>query len=449
MARFIQVGDYARILPLSGVIGKDIYVITSINQQPSVITITIESLNSSSEFRTLIVGFAGTKIQGSQVENEIIYGTNQEELEQISTIRDIGISERKFRLTGVEPVDINILVQMDDDDLISACKVDRYTNQLCQKDALWKQKISMKYPRAIDFKDRTTNTWKDYYFKLTWISLDQDGVNEAAINGYLDILSWIESLPGNIYPDQNGLKFSARNGHAKVLQWLADRNIHTDNDHPLILAVQSDKVIVLKWYASLSPPHQKYPDQHVINNALLYGRIDILKWVTTLAPPHNIYPNQRGVDGTLINHKIGSSDALEWVSTLPPPHNLLPRRSHLIHPILTGDMNMLKWAASHGIYADPGLITQATRGDHYDVLMWAYTLPPPHTYYSNQMDVNGAAIKGQLDFVQWLASLSEEHRKYPDQYAIDKAKELGYDDIVEWLSTQPGPSGEYARKLLE
>ena len=447
MERFIQVGDYARILPLSGVIGKDIYVITSINQQPSVITITIESLNSSSEFRTLIIGFEGTKIQGSQVENEIIYGTNQEELEQISTTRDIGVNERKFRLTGVELVDINILAQMDDDDLISACKIDRYTNQLCQKDALWKQKISMKYPGAIDFKDNTTNTWKDYYFRLTWIDLDQEGVNEAAINGYLDILSWIESLPDKIYPDQRGLTLSAENGHVKVLQWLADRNIHTTNNHPLKGSAMTGKIKVLKWYVSLSPPHQKYPDRSVFDDSMRLGSVNILKWIITLPPPHNIYPDQNGVDEALFNRAIGSSEALEWVSNLPPPHNLLPHRNGLTTSIQTGDINMLKWAASHGIYPSRNMISHAGRTGQFDVYIWASTLPAPHTVYI--ISSSAAAKKGRLDFVKWAASLPKEHRRYPSQHAIEKAQELGHNDIIEWLSTQPGPSGEYARKLLE
>jgi len=449
MERFIQVGDYVRVIPLSGVINKDIYVITSINQQPSIITIIFESLYSPSEYRTIIIDTEGTKILGSQVENEIIYGTDLEELEQMSITRDIGVSEMQFRLTGVELVDINILAQMNDDDLISTCKIDRYTNQLCQKDALWKQKITMKYPGAENFKDDTTNTWKDYYFRLTWISIDQDGVNEAAINGYLDVLNWIESLPDKFYPDQWGLKFSAYNGHVKVLKWLADRNIHDTNDYSMVLATHSGKIEVLQWYASLPPPHQKFPNRRVANDSLIHGRINILKWITTLPPPHNIYPNQRGVDFALINHIIGSSETLEWVSNLPPPHNLLPDPDHLIDSILSGDINMLKWAASHGIYANRRMISQASRTDHYDVLMWASTLPEPHTFYPNTAMTNEAAIKGRLDVLKWAASLPKEHRIYPDQYAIDEAKELGYDDIIEWLSTQPGPSGEYARKLLE
>ncbi len=476
MARFIQVGDYVRIIPLSGMIGKDIYVITSINQQPSIITIMIQSLNSPSEFRTIIIDTEGTKIQGSQVENEIIYGINQEELEQMSTTRDIGVSETSFRLTGVEPVDINILAQMDDDDLISACKIDRYTNQLCQKDALWKQKILMRYPRAEDFKDNTTNTWKDYYYRLTWIDLDQDGVNEAAINGYLDILSWIESLPDKIYPDQNGLKFSAENGHVKVLQWLADRRIHTTNNHPLRLAASSGKLEVLQWYVSLSPPHQKYPDQQVIATAAANANLNVLKWISSLPPPHGIYPNQSNVNVIVDNFRPGSIETLEWILTLPPPHNLLPDQRTITYPFIAENFEMLDWAARHNILPSGGNISNAAEGgnlnmlkwasrydlypiksavnragfyNRYNVVMWAATLPEPHTMYPPQRAIDIAVIKGRLDVLKWAASLPKEHRIFPNQYAIDKAKELGPNDIIEWLSTQPGPSGEYARKLLE
>ena len=373
--------------------------------------------------------------------------------------------ELKFALTGVELVDINILAQMDDSDLLSVCKIDRYTNSLYQKDDLWKQKINMKFPEAENFKDDTTDTWKDYYFRLTWIDLDkniptqnvptqntpsQDGVNEAAKNGYLDILNWIESFTDGIYPNQTGLNFAAKNGHVKILQWLADRSINTTDNHPLLWAAETGKVKVIQWYFESATPHEKsLLDQKVVNNAAHRGNLDVLKWFSLLPPPYNLYPDQLGVDGALLNYDGNTVKVLEWISNLPPPHNLLPHAQYLVEPVLEGRMDVLKWAAEHGLYPTRVMLSKAGRYGNYEPYMWASTLPEPHTIYPPQITSNNAAVKDRLDVVQWAASLPKEHRLYPDQYAIEKAKELGHDDIVEWLSTQPGPSGEYARKLLK
>lgn len=476
MDRPIQVGDFVLIIPLSGLIKRNIYGITSINPQPSITTITIQSVEDPFNYETIIVDPSGIKLQGSNVDNEIIFGVSRQELEKMSFTRDVGAGEIKFGLTGVESVDINILAQMNDDDLTSACRIDRYANELCRKDTLWRQKTSMKFPGAENFKDDTTNTWKDYYFRLTWIDLDQNGVNIAAENGYLDVLNWIESLPNKIYPDQLGLKRSAKNGHVKVLQWLADRNIHTINDHPLILAAGSGKIEVLQWYISLPPLHQKFPDQLVVENGGTNGNLNVLKWISSLPSPHNIYPDQGNVNQVVMNHKPGAVKVLEWISTLPPPHNLLPGRRYLNHPLQVGDfdildwlaqhnilpsgarinnaasfgrLDILKWASKYNLYPDKRSVGMAGHDNHYEVVMWASTLPDPHTIYPVRMTINNAAIKGRLDVVQWGATLPKEHRMYPDQYALDKVKELGHNDIIEWLSTQPGPSGEYARKLLE
>lgn len=65
-------------------------------------------------------------------------------------------------LTGKRDTDIYILSQLDDKDLANACRTNKYINQLCKSEKLWKSKIISKFGHQ-KLKGYLGVDWRNYY----------------------------------------------------------------------------------------------------------------------------------------------------------------------------------------------------------------------------------------------------------------------------------------------
>ena len=281
----IQSGHFVQITPISGLFQSNIYSVTSISKQPSLITIFLQNVSNASDGKTVLISSNGYVIKGETQKYQLRFESDSSKFQDVRTSRQIGTGSLKFAMTGVEPIDINILIQMDDQTLSSACQTDRYISSLCQKDALWLQKIQLKFPGAVQFKDIITNyglnfkilNLKEYYVRLNNILPNQEGA-KAAKAGHLEVLKWMASLNPPIYPDKNGAIAAASSGRLDVLKWMASLNppIYPDQ-YAANMAAWKGHLDVLKWMASLTPP--VLPDENAVNEGALRSRRNVISWL--------------------------------------------------------------------------------------------------------------------------------------------------------------------------
>jgi hypothetical protein len=327
---------FVQITPISGLFQSNIYSVSSILKQPSLITLTLQNNQNPSDVKTLLIRSNGYMIKGETQKYQLRFESDLVKLQSVRTSRQIGTGSPQFAMTGVEPIDINILVHMDDQTLTSACRIDRYISSLCQKDDLWRSRIQVYYPGAEKFKDNTTKNWKEYYIRLNYQQIDlqqdtthsemlnQSAANEEARSGHLDVLKWLATLIPPVYPDENGANLAALEGNLNILQWMSDLGQpiyptwYGAND-----AAYNGHLDILKWMAGLDSP--VYPDQDGANLAAGKGQLDVLLWMSRLELP--LFPTQGGSINGDIEEPLGADgasdeghlDVLKWMATLDPP----------------------------------------------------------------------------------------------------------------------------------
>ena len=113
--------------------------------------------------------------------NEKMY---QRIVRQYKSLLEFGKEEKKeeekkeekksgFVLTGIEGVDLQILSNLDDNDLLSLCMIDKRLNKYCEDNStLWKNRIknvigNIPNGRYISLEEKPEKyTWKQWYFYI-------------------------------------------------------------------------------------------------------------------------------------------------------------------------------------------------------------------------------------------------------------------------------------------
>lgn len=192
MSRFVKVGDYVQISPVSSLFSSNIYLIKSITTSPSSVTITIEHIENHSDVQTLLINTSNKiTIIGRTKPVQLRFESDLEEFQKHRSSRQMRPGHAQFAMTGIKPIDMNILLQMDDETLISACQVDKYISSLYKDDTLWINRITEYYPGAEQFKEDDTS-WKEYYFQVTSSMTDYEPANRSAIEGYLGVVKMVD-----------------------------------------------------------------------------------------------------------------------------------------------------------------------------------------------------------------------------------------------------------------
>jgi hypothetical protein len=383
----IQTGNFVQITPISGVFQSDIYLVSSIIKQPSLITITLQNTQNVFDVRILLINPDGHMIKGESQKYHLRFESDIAKLQRSS--RQIGTGPLKFAMTGVEPIDINILVQMDDQTLTSACMTERYISSLCRNDDLWRRRIQRYYPDAEKFKEEG-KSWKDYYVqlrKVIWIKSEEEdyadmendeyfasGIDYAVHLGYLDVLKWMASMDPSNIPDPQDLNSAAEKGYMDILEWSAELNppIYPSS---ACSAARGGQLDVLEWMTQLNPPI--YPNKSSANAAAMGGHCNVLRWIASFDPA--IYPDEEGASSAAWE---GHLDVLKWMATLNPP--IYPFQYATYGAAGGGHLNVLKWMASldRPMFPDQKDADNAARGGYMDVLEWIALLDPP--IYPNQ-----------------------------------------------------------------
>ena len=159
-------------------------------------------------------------------------------MENSSQINSI---ERNF--TGVEDVDREILLYLDDEDLFKACNLSHYTKNLCNDD-FWRRKFSREYGailRRIEYREA--------YKQLREIEDIDEMLIWAADNGETDLVTSFLKNGANIHAyDDEALQNAASEGHTDTVRLLLENgaDIHAYDDLALRYAASSGHIDTVK-----------------------------------------------------------------------------------------------------------------------------------------------------------------------------------------------------------
>lgn len=178
-SRSLQPGDYV-LLTAAG--KSQTYLIKNITLEG----IYISPLTDPTQ-RILLTGISGQwKVQGSVVDYKIEFAPKE---------------NPPLVFTNTPEIDIQILNNLDDNTLNSACQTNKYAESLCRKSELWEQRTN-KYFRGKSAEKPTGVTWKNYYFKLRekegkvyvlWSHDDTRDQEDCDIKTFIGIFSNVEA----------------------------------------------------------------------------------------------------------------------------------------------------------------------------------------------------------------------------------------------------------------
>lgn len=142
-ARPIQPGDYA-VLTYAG--KSQTYLVKNISLEG----IYISPLTDPTQKILLTEVSEAWKVQGSVIDYGIEFASKE---------------NPPLIFTNVSELDIQMLNNLDDDTLQSACQMNKYISDLCRKDELWERRVNKYFPGK-ELKP-TGVSWKDYYLTLS------------------------------------------------------------------------------------------------------------------------------------------------------------------------------------------------------------------------------------------------------------------------------------------
>jgi hypothetical protein len=213
-----------------------------------------------------------------------------------------------------------ILLSLNYDDLMSACKINKDFNKVCQDEYFWRLKVEHDYGTPLAQYQLPNVTYKQQYVYLMSIK----DPNRAAREGRLDILEWLARY--NIFPDEDGA-----NG---VLEWLTEYYTESDGTNE---ALKFRHMEVLKWLIQ----HNVDPDPYAVNDAAASDDYEMLEWLYELG----VYPNDESANDAAENDDL---KVLEWLIE----HEMYPDQQTVngLKEYGYSHRETLKWLAKHDIY---------------------------------------------------------------------------------------------------
>jgi hypothetical protein len=208
---FIQIGDFVKLTNTQGI--STYYNIIDIDDQIPLL-ITIASFLNYNDQKIIKKHLDGRQ----NIDNEVYI---------LQYLGKGQVSSRDVFMTGVNEIDINILLQLDDESLTHVCQVDEYVRSLCNSDDLWRQRLEMNYPDVLEYINPNISL-KENYVNFSKYSLDLNGLLKAAEDGNLEFIQFqIENDQSLVtfYPYFRSLPFfnaAASGGHIDIMDWLLE-----------------------------------------------------------------------------------------------------------------------------------------------------------------------------------------------------------------------------------
>lgn len=229
-------------------------------------------------------------------------------------------------ISGNKDIDREILLKLSNEDLISACTINRYFFNIVCDDNFFYRKLLFTYPNSLKyFQKNSYNTYKEFYLKVTYYVFrlledfnyayttgnpkkqykffkrcenSQSLLYKSAYQGEIELVK--EAIERGIYIPAYGeyaLKLASINGHLEIVKYLVEYtipifsytgnlverkiNIHVNDEEALLRASENGHLEVVKYLISLGA------DIHADNNAALRiatlkGHLDVVRYLREL-----------------------------------------------------------------------------------------------------------------------------------------------------------------------
>ena len=411
----IQSGDYFKILNVYG--KPDYYLIESITFNDKWIQIDGHGVLIPDDLKTIFINIdTGKK-----------YLTGVNDSKYIEFLESNQISSREVFLTGVQEIDLTILLQLDDISLTNVCQIDTYVKDLCQDENLWRIR-SEKY-----FSSRLNEINPNISYRQNYInfvrypspyqgntnSFNFDIFNKATQDDNLEYIQFILDL----YPDLqvfmgNIPKIALESGSIDILDWLLTIDqgglLFLDNPEVVKIVISSDNADSYRWLKE----NNIIPglNDNLLTDALKYGSLNILRYMEE-TESDKFYQ--------LIND--------DWYTTSLFFSTRFYSASKGTNVELIQYLLMLR----PKIFINRGILSHNVSECHVDMAKFWYT-------YSRRSDVKmkpllpskqslvDAAGRGCLEILQFLAE--QDPPILPDVTGANAALANGYLDVLKLLS---------------
>ena len=142
----IQIGDFVKLTNAQGIVAY--YNLTNIDKKVPLL-ITIASFLNYNDQKIIRKHLDGRQ----SIDNEVYI---------LHYLRKGQVSSRDVFMTGVQAVDINILLQLGDVSLTHVCQVDEYVRSLCNSDDLWRRRLELFYPDQAQYINPNVSLKENY-----------------------------------------------------------------------------------------------------------------------------------------------------------------------------------------------------------------------------------------------------------------------------------------------
>jgi hypothetical protein len=140
--------------------------------------------------------------------------------------RKLKAQKASFKFTGVKDTDFLILSQLEDRDLFNVCKLNAYTQELCNDQSFWRKRFISKFgEEALKYNYNLWNNKELYLAIVYYLSLAKDDVNKAmeyaAEKGHRDFIDFFIFKGANNW--DKGMYGAAKGGHIGLVHFFIDK----------------------------------------------------------------------------------------------------------------------------------------------------------------------------------------------------------------------------------
>ncbi len=231
-------------------------------------------------------------------------------------------------LTGNKDIDRKLLNELEDEDLVNVCQVNKKAQLLCNDQVFWMNRVFLRFGYVggdiLRANKGTDRTWSEYYIKdlrkinptnatselhfgsknerldRVIISLknganihadDDDALGWGSYNGRIEVVKYLVGYGANIHADNDyALRSASLNGHLEVVKYLVElkpdgANIHASDDYALRYSSSNGHLNIVKYLIELKPDGANIhaQDDYALRLASRYGQIEVVKYLKNVA----------------------------------------------------------------------------------------------------------------------------------------------------------------------
>ena len=240
-------------------------------------------------------------------------------------------------------LDKNVLLELSDEDLVSACKTDKRAADMCADDNFWNERLKHIFGYNLNkYKEKEEVSYRDMYeFFIKYQNLESSQIINNAIRlRYLPILKYIIE---EIRPDfdiNHVLQIAASVGDVNSFRYLVAKGFHTSfkfNIASLLLsAVDGNNLDIVRYISTFKPNYNLNLNQ-ALKDAVLYRRnIPIIKLLINAG-------------ATNVNTALElAADDLELIKYLITEAGATNLNDALIEASVAGNLNNVKYLVEAG-----------------------------------------------------------------------------------------------------